>query len=78
MHREAKASRGLGLLNKTKALFGSQNRHLEWNGYSIGITIIWFGRGLFHRIIIPIRITIPLRRRISIPLKNKRNSYSLE
>jgi hypothetical protein len=34
-----------------------------------------FDRNLFLRIVIPIRIPIPLRRGISIPLKNKRNSY---
>jgi hypothetical protein len=40
------------------------------------IPILLFGRGVFLRIVIPMGITIPLRRRIPIPLKNERNSYS--
>jgi hypothetical protein len=42
-----------------------------WNG----IVITLFGRGLFFGIVIPIGITIPLRRGISIPLKNERNIH---
>jgi hypothetical protein len=61
----------------SKASFGSQNRPLEWNGYSYGMIILLFDRGLFLGIDIPIGIPIPLRRGIPIPLKNERNSYSL-
>jgi hypothetical protein len=35
-----------------------------------------FGKGLFLRIVIPVGITILLRRGIHIPLKNERNGYS--
>jgi hypothetical protein len=63
--------------NKTKAPFDSQNRPLEWNGYSYGIVILLFGMDLFIGIIIPIGIPIHLRRGIPIALKNERNSYSL-
>jgi len=59
------------------ASFGSRNRLLEWNGYSIGIIILLFGMSLFLRIGIPIGIPIPLRREMPIPLKNERNIYSL-
>jgi hypothetical protein len=42
-------------------VFGSQNQLLEWNDYSIGITIPLFGRVIF------LGIAIPLGRRIAIP-----------
>jgi hypothetical protein len=57
--------------------FGSWNKPLEWNDYSIEIVIHLFDRGLFlGLIVIPIEIIIPLRRGIPIPLKNERNNYS--
>jgi hypothetical protein len=58
-----------------KASFGLRNKPLELNEYSIGIVIILFGKGLFLGIVIPIGMTIPLRRGIPIPPKNERNSY---
>jgi len=51
--------------NHIKASFGLRNIPHEY-----GIVILMFGRNLF------IGIHIPLRRRISISLKNKRNNYS--
>jgi hypothetical protein len=53
-----------------------QNGSLEWNGYSYGIVILLFGKGIFLGIVIPIGITNPLHTRIAIPLKNERNSHS--
>jgi hypothetical protein len=41
------------------------------------IAIFLFGGDLFAGIVISIGITIPLRRGIPIPLKNKRNTCSL-
>jgi hypothetical protein len=55
----------------TKASYGLRNRPLEWNDYSYGIVIPLFGKGLFHGIVIPIWISIPIQRRIHIPLKNE-------
>jgi len=55
---------------KLKGLFGLQNRAQE------GIVILMFDMGLFLGIPILIGIPIPLRRGISIRLKNERNIYS--
>jgi hypothetical protein len=48
------------------ASFGSRNRLIELNDYFIGIVIILFGRSLFLEIVIFIKITIALQRRITI------------
>jgi hypothetical protein len=60
-----------------KGLFGSRNTLLEWNGYSYGMIILLFGKGLFLGIVIRMEITNPLHTEIVISLKNKRNSYFL-
>jgi hypothetical protein len=65
-------------ISNLKGSFCLRNRPLEWNDYSIKITILMFGMDLFLGIHIPIGIPIPLRRGIPIPLKNERNSYSNE
>jgi hypothetical protein len=49
---------------------------LQWIDYSYRIIIHLFHRGLFIEIVVFIGITIFLRRRIVIPLKNEKNSYS--
>jgi hypothetical protein len=61
--------------NSNKGPFGSQNTPLEWNGYSYGMLILLFGKGLFLGIVISMGITNPLHIGIVIPLKNERNSY---
>jgi hypothetical protein len=63
----------------TKASFGSQNKSLEWNDYSVGIAIHLFGRDLFLGIAIPL-FGRDLFLGIAIPWNiyslMKRNSYS--
>jgi hypothetical protein len=53
------------------ASFGLRNRPSEWNDYSYGIVILIFGRDLFFGIVIPIEISILLRRGIPVPIKKK-------
>jgi len=64
------------VLQVTKgASFGSRNRPLEWNDFSIRIIILLFGMCLFLKIVIPMGITIPFQREIRISLKNEKHSY---
>jgi hypothetical protein len=42
----------------SKVSFGSRNRPLEWNDYSIGIVILLFSRGLFLGIVILISLEL--------------------
>ena len=54
-----------------------RNKPIKWNDYSIRIVNPLFGRGIFLEIVILMGMTNHIHTRITIPLKNEWNSYSL-
>ena len=65
------------LFSLFRALFNLQNRPIKWNGYSYRIVNHLFGKGIFLGIVIPMGMTNPIHKGITIPLKNEWNNYSL-